>query len=305
MGFFRRYRQTIIIAVILLGTLAVFSINASDPATDSFIGRAALEVVGPVQRSITWVGQKIDGVFNAYINLVNAAADNQRLSQEVARLRQEKAATEDLRLTNRRLRALLGLHQSKQWPTVAAEVVGADVTGHFRTVIINKGSNHGVGLHMPVMDMQGLVGRTVLVSPHYSKVLLLTDPNAGVDVLVQRNRSRGIVVGAGEQGLKLNYVESKNDLHAGDVLITSGVAGVFPKGLLVGSVTSVKSEGRGVFSQVKAEPAVDFRRLEEVLIILRQPRFVQKAVAEAEAKAAPAAKPARRPQAPPARKKKP
>jgi len=285
-GFFRRYRLTIIIFVIVLGTLAVFSINASNPNTSSLMGRMALEVVGPVQRSITWVGDKIDNVFNAYFNLVNTAEQNRRLMAQLARLRQQQAATEDLRLANRRLRALLGLSQSKQWPTVTADVVAADVTGHFRTVIINKGSIHGVGPHMPVIGVQGLVGRTVLVSPHYSKVLLLIDPNAGVDVLVQRNRTRGLVIGAGDQGLKLNYVESKNDVRPGDRLITSGVAGVFPKGLLVGSVTTVRAERRGVFSRVTAAPAVDFQRLEEVLVILRQPKFVQKAMAEAEKRAA-------------------
>lgn len=285
MGFFKRYRLTVLLAVFLLATLAVFSINAGNPTGDTFLGRVALEVAGPVQSAITWVGDHVEYVFNSYFNLVKAAEENRQLKTELGRLRQQQAGMEDLRLANIRLRAQLGLARRGQWPSVAAEVVAADYSGAFRTVIINKGSGDGISLHMPVAHVQGLVGRVVLVSPHYSKVLLIIDPNAGVDVLVQRTRTKGIIEGAGEKGLVLNYVESKNDVEVGDSLVTSGVAGVFPKGLLVGTVTSVQSAGRGVFKKVNAAPAVDFDRLEEVQVILRQPGFVQRAIAEAEKKA--------------------
>lgn len=290
MGFFKRYRLTIIIAIFLLATLAVFSINAAGPGSDSLLGRAALEVAGPVQRALTRIGVSVDDIINSYFNLVNAAEENKQLTKEVARLRVEQAQTEDLRLANIRLRQLLALIGRETHETVAAEVVAADISGRFRTVIINKGSIDGIGLHMPVTHIQGLAGRVVLVSPHYSKVLLLVDPNAGVDVLVQRNRTRGMIVGAGDAGLVLNYVQSKFDVRVGDVLITSGVAGVFPKGLLVGAVATVKTQGRGGFSRITAQPAVDFHRLEEVMVIIRQPGFVQRAIAEAEKEAKPKAK---------------
>lgn len=273
MGFFSRYRFVVLVAVFLLATLAIFSINASRDTGDSPLSQAVLEAAGPVQRALTWVGDSIDYVFSTYVALINASRDNRELTKEVARLKQQLVQMEELRLANTRLGVLLGLKRKTDQPSVAAVVVASDPTSRFSTVIINKGSSDGLRTNMPVVGPAGLVGRIVSVSPHYAKVLLLSDPNTGVDVVVQRSRARGLVEGAGGEGLRLKYVVSSNDVAPGDRLLTSGLAGVFPAGLVVGTVSKVSKDNQGLFLQVSARPAVDFNRLEEVLVVLHQPSF--------------------------------
>ena len=126
---------------------------------------------------------------------------------------------------------------------------------------------------MPVVNTQGVVGRIIWSSPNYSKVLLLSDPNSGVDVMVQRSRARGVVEGAGKDRLRLKYLQQGMDIIPGDKLITSGAAGVFPPDILVGVVRSVEKEDTGLFQKVEVDPAVDFDHLEEALIILQRRRI--------------------------------
>ncbi len=257
----------------MLAAFVVFSIHAGKKPRSSWAGRLVLELVGPVQRLVTAAGDSASRLWQRYFYLVHAAGDNQRLKAQVARMRQELTDLEELKLANQRLRRLLGLKDKLSYPVVACEVVAVDPSSHFRNAIIDKGRKEGVLPLMPVVQAQGVVGRVVWSSPHYAKVLLLTDPNAAVDVLVQRSRARGVVEGAGPRRLRLKYVLRNYDLTVGDRLITSGAAGVFPKGILVGTVRSVRKEAKEVFQDVEVEPAVDFARLEEVLVILHRRDF--------------------------------
>ncbi len=260
-------------AALLLVALSLFSINAGKPPRSSLAGRALLEVVGPVQSAVHWLGSKAEDIWTTYFSLVHAARHNKQLKAEVAELRGALVEQDEVRQANRRLRSLLALKSRMVHPVAAAEVVAVDPTNNFRTAIINRGTADGVDALMPVIQDDGAVGRVVWASPHYAKVLLLTDPNAGVDVLVQRTRARGVAEGAGKDRLRLKYVMQNDDVAVGDRLITSGAAGVFPKGILVGTVQAVKKDGKGVFQEVEVEPAVAFDRLEEVLVILRRPDF--------------------------------
>lgn len=262
------------VALLLLGAMALFSVGASRGLKDTWLGRAMLEVVGPVQSAVTGAADWVHGGVKRYFFLVQAAKENDQLRHRVAAMRQELADQEELKQANARLRKLLGLTERLTYPVVAAEVVGSDPTVHFKSAIINKGTATGVQNLMPVVHDAGVVGRVVWASPHFAKVLLLIDPNSGVDVLIQRTRARGVVEGAGDNLLRLKYALHTDNVAIGDRVVTSGAAGVYPKGLLVGTVRSVTSEGKGVFQQVDVEPAVDFDRLEDVLVILHRRRFV-------------------------------
>jgi rod shape-determining protein MreC len=274
-GIFRRHRFPLLVAFFLLVALILFSVHAGrEPASTPF-GRFMLEVVGPVQRLVTSTVDGIDSVWRHYFALVHAAKENEELRREVARMQRELNAQEELRLGNERLRGLLKLKAALSYPLVAGEVVAVDPTDHFRTAVINVGANSGVQKLMPVVQVQGAVGRVTWTSPNYAKVLLLTDPNSAVDVIVQRSRVRGIVEGAGKYSLRLKYTLHNDDVIPGDKLVASGAAGVFPKGIMIGTVTSVKKEPKGVFLVVDVEPAADFSRLEEVLVILHRRDFME------------------------------
>lgn len=272
MGFFGRYRFPLLMTAFLLGALALFSFNAGRDPESTISGRLLLEILGPAQSSVSWVGDGVGGVWNRYFALMQAARQSEDLKRQVAQLRQQLTDLEELKAENSRLRELLKFPPGEGLPLVAAQVVGADPTNYFRSIIINKGTGDGVLAHMPVVNAKGVVGRVIWSSPSYAKVLLLIDPNAAMDVLVQRSRARGIVEGAGRDSLRLKYIQLAEDVSAGDRLISTGADGVFPKGMLVGLVRAIKQGGKGVFQSIEVEPAVDFDRLEEVVVILHQRR---------------------------------
>lgn len=275
MNFFRKYRFPIIVGLFVLGALAYFSFSAGKGVERIPAGRYLLELTGPVQRGITGVGDWFNSIWRHYFALVQASEENDRLKKELAALKQRTVDRDELELANRRLKKLLEFKQNLDYPMVAAEVVGTDPSAQFKTVIINKGASHGVLPLMPVVCAQGAVGRVIWSSPHYAKLLLLIDPNSGVDVIVQRSRARGVAEGAPGGELRLKYLIHTEDVRLGDKVITSGAAGVYPKGILVGTVSAVRQGQDGAFQRVQITPAVDFGRLEEVLVLLRRRQLDQ------------------------------
>jgi rod shape-determining protein MreC len=133
--------------------------------------------------------------------------------------------------------------------------------------LVNKGEKDGAAKDMAVVTSEGVVGRVIEVSLHTAKVLLITDPNSGMDVIVQRSRTQGIMEGKVEEVCVLKYVQKNEDVQVGDKVITSGLGGIFPKGLMTGTVTKVERKRPGIFQYIEVTPSVDFSRLEEVLIL--------------------------------------
>ncbi|MGZ8478400.1 MAG: rod shape-determining protein MreC, partial [Candidatus Binatia bacterium] len=142
--------------------------------------------------------------------------------------------------------------------------------------VLNKGSADGVRKGMAVVTPLGVIGKVVSVTGRTAKVLLLTDPNSGIDVLVQRTRSRGIVSGSLESGTVLKYVKRSEDVQEGDRLVTSGLDNVFPKGMLAGTVIKVRKQSRGLFQTVEVLPAVQASLVEEVLVVSGETEPAQK-----------------------------
>ncbi|MDH3392690.1 MAG: rod shape-determining protein MreC, partial [Desulfobulbaceae bacterium] len=171
--------------------------------------------------------------------------------------------------TNVRLTKLLGLKKSLPPPTLTARIIGKDPSLWFKTVIIDRGSSDGVKQGMPVVTVEGIVGQIMSASPHYAKVLLASDPNSAIDVLVQNTRAQGIIKGNGTD-YQLHYVLRNWKITQGDAIVTSGLGGVFPKGLQVGTVTKVTESRRGMFQQIDIKPSVDFLQLEHLIIIMKE-----------------------------------
>ncbi len=133
--------------------------------------------------------------------------------------------------------------------------------------MINKGTADGINIDFPVMGAEGVAGKVIETSWNVSKVLLLVDYNSHIDALIQRNRCRGVLQGSGKSGCELKYVQRSDDVRVGDVVISSGLAGVFPKGLVLGKVVEVDKKEAGLFQRIGVCPALDIARLEEVLVI--------------------------------------
>src|SRR5437773_6313431 len=233
----------------------------SDP-----LGRFFLEVMAPLQRASTAVTRTVSGTWHGLGDLMHSREENETLRDRVRDLEQQVARLNEAELENARLRHLLDFRETLQGDLLTARVIGRDATGLARTLVIDRGESAGVARGAAALAPAGIVGQVFLVSRHAARVLLVTDHNSGVDALVQRTRARGIVQGTVDAGCVLNYVKRTEDVQVGDTLVTSGLDGIFPKGLPIGRVTTIDKRGQGLFQSAEVTPDLDPERLEEVLV---------------------------------------
>jgi rod shape-determining protein MreC len=232
--------------------------------------RLVIEVTAPFQKFIKGSIDAVGGIWLKYFGLVNLYEENTRLKREADTLRMENYRYQELLATHGRLRKLLQFKKTINWPVLAAQVIGRDPTGWFKSVIIDKGRNSGLKVNMPVVNARGVVGRLVSVSLSYAKVLLIIDQNSAVDCIIQRSREGGIVKGLSSKVCKLDYMVKTGDVAVGDMVFTSGLGGVYPKGVPVGEVIEVANVPGELFKDIKVRPMVDFAKLEELLVVLKE-----------------------------------
>jgi rod shape-determining protein MreC len=264
--FIRRNRVLLSSSLFLLCSLAMLSVNARHPGRVDPLGRAFLEVMAPFQRVASVVASRVGDVWTGYVELLGVERENDRMRARLHDLERRATAYRELELMNRRLKRLLALQRRLPTWAVAAEVTGRDASVWFESLTLDKGETDGLQAGMPVLAPEGVVGVISSTSPHAARVLLLSDPNSGIDVLVQRTRVRGIVSGLLEKGAVLKYVKRGEDVQVGDRIVTSGLDGIFPKGMTVGRVTRVSRKDSGLFLYAEVTAAADASRLEEVLI---------------------------------------
>jgi rod shape-determining protein MreC len=265
-------KTVLILAGILLLTvnLVMLAVTTRRPAAWG-LGRMMIAFVAPFQELATHVVKTVQDSWWRYFFLVSVARENQQLLQQLAESQQKIIQQHELELENQRLRELLGFKRALPAPVIAAEIIGKDPSAWFKTVIIDKGSTDGLRRGLPAVSSLGVVGQIIEVSAHQSRLMLIIDRNSGADALVQRTRARGIVKGTSQDDCYLDYVLHADDVGVGDLVVSSGFDGVYPKGLLIGTVTAVDFKGGDFFKDVQITPAVDFDKLEEVLIILESP----------------------------------
>jgi rod shape-determining protein MreC len=232
---------------------------------------AFLEIVGPLDAAFANLTHSGSSIVNDYLDLVHVREENARLRLELAKVTSDRARLAELEAENQHLGELLELKYVLGTSAVAANVIGSDATGLSRTLVVNSGSSNGLRPGMAVLSNTGVVGKIIATSPHAARVLLIDDHNSALDGFDQRSRARGIVAGLVDDGLILKYADRSEDIRAGDAIVTSGLDGIFPRGLLVGTIKSVHREGPGLFLSVSIAPAVAFRGLEQVLIVTQPP----------------------------------
>jgi len=251
---------SLLCSITLLAALATGRLRL-DPAAMFF-----LDFMRPFQKAaqatVSWVG----GFRDRYIALWGLNEENERLRRRLLALEAERGRFLEAEATNARLRALLELKSSLA-SSVSATVIGNSASGWFRSITIDKGSQGGVRKGMAVVTPLGVVGQVTAVASQSSKVLLLTDQNSAVDVIDQRSRAQGIVSGSFEDDAVMKYVKRSEDVQVGDRLITSGLDGIYPKGLPVGVVSKLSKKGYGLFQTVEVTLAANPSRIEEVQVI--------------------------------------
>lgn len=218
-----------------------------------------------------WCVTTVTGTWNRYIYLIDVEKHNTALEQELGLLAIENQQLREQFLENQRLRTLLDFKQQFSYQMLPAEVIGRDSSSWFKTIILNRGSRSGIRSGSGVISPGGVVGTVIETTPHSSHVLLITDQNSTIDIIVQRTRVRGILEGLSETACRVNYVVKKEDIRIGDAIITSGLNAVFPAGIFIGNVVVANNNPDGFFKHIEVEPAVDFSKISEVLVVLSAP----------------------------------
>ena len=270
---------------VLLILVVLLSLRWSQPTTAHWMDSTVQTVAYPFQSVFHSVRSSIvQGVEN-YLYLVDLKQENNRLRLQVDALKEELNHYVNSSIQFNLLRGQLGFLEENPERKVFAEVIGESADNFHHVLLINKGSNAGIRRNFPVVLREGVVGRIQSVSPLESVVQLIVDRRHRFPVLIQRSRERmelqgeggslrlvaqdrGIALGTGE-GLRMNRIRMLADVEKGDRVIASGLAGIFPKGLLVGTVTSVNRERHELFQSADIQPVVDFNRIEGVFVILR------------------------------------
>jgi rod shape-determining protein MreC len=203
------------------------------------------------------------------VALIHVRQENLELKKQLQTLQLSLNGLREEAEAAKRLRKLLNFTEMVEFPMVPAQVVGRDPSGWFKTLLIDKGKMDGVRVEMAVVNHQGVAGRIIGVSSHYSKVLLLADINSAVDALIQESRCKGILAGVSEKMCELKYLPPTQKVTIGEHVVTSGLSRFFPKGLPLGTIIKVDTDTGEMFQRVLVQPAVDFSQLEEVLVVLK------------------------------------
>jgi rod shape-determining protein MreC len=231
------------------------------------VGPVLLWFVRPLQIVAQATTASIQELQRSFTNVSAYKAENEKLKKRIVDLEAERNRLLEAEATNLRLQQLLEFRSQLPADSITASIIANSASTWFQSCLLNKGSADGVEKGMAVVTPLGAMGQVVAVTGRTSKVLLLTDPNSGVDVMVQRSRARGIVSGSLDNGTVMKYVKRSEDVQEGDRLITSGLDGVFPKGLTVGTVTKVRKQHVGLFQFIEVTPTVTSSRVEDVLVV--------------------------------------
>jgi rod shape-determining protein MreC len=273
-----RQRSGILFLAVMLLHVVLISAQVNSKSGVPVLEAVTFGIFSEAQRSMSGVVSGVRRVWSGYIGLRYVKQENDALKRDLAAA--QIAAQEQRALASRArgLEKLLELRDRTSLQTVAAEIIGTAPTQDFRTVTIDKGTREGLRPDMAVIAPAGVVGRIVVggaraatehllgVGPT-AAVQLLVDRNAAAGAIVERSRAQGVVVGVGGDRLEMEYVSEVYDLVVGDAVVTSGIDGIYPKGLIIGRIESMDRSG-GAYKRIVVRPAVDFNALEEVLVVV-------------------------------------
>ena len=265
--------------LLLFGVLLIFSLVLVAATVGGKFGplhQLTMEMVGPVQSVFSRIGFSGRQLTDNYISLWDVHKENRQLKLMLDKYREQVDEYREAYSTYLHLQDQLEFKKQQNFPSLTARVVGKDHGYWFKTIIVDRGENDGVVVGMVARTDRGVVGQVIQVSANYSKILLANAPSSAIDAMVQKNRIRGILKGAGENGFILQYVLKNVDVEVGDTIVTAGIGGLFQTGIPLGTVSAVNKEQRGMFLEIEVKPEVDFQMLEVVFILLSEKQKVEK-----------------------------
>ena len=259
---------TSLLAGILMLSLILMTVNARYDKVNLFFESIVVLFFSPAQSFFSSVTDSITDGLGHYFFLVRTSLENERLLLELDRLSKKNNKLLERNKFLERSANLANFMDEDARPLVVAKVIGYDATQWSKVIFINKGTDHKVEKNLSVVTDAGVVGHVIHTSLKSSKVLLITDSRSAVDSLFQESRKSGIVVGTGEDICEMKFVSISAKVSVGDKVVSSGLGGVFRKGLVVGSVVDIVKEGHELFQEIRLATSVDFSNLEEVVVLL-------------------------------------
>jgi rod shape-determining protein MreC len=269
--FLRRIRLPALFLALMLGTLALMlGDRRATPDDGHWAVHALLDIAAPVQKAITRPVHSVAETWQRYVALVDVESENERLREQVAKLEQENLQFREALVVSGQLQRIAQMRRDFEVPLLPAQVVGQDASTWSQALLLDRGRTSQVRAGMPVIVDQGLVGLMSATTLHAGRAMLVLDRRSAVDAMIQRSRARGLVRGLGGDELEFSFMVRGDDVQVGDDVISSGVGGVYPKGIRVGTVVSVKADRDLLLHTARVKPAVDFGRLEQVFVVLHR-----------------------------------
>ena len=260
------FRPLIVLSIVSV-LLLTFYIREGDTGPIHAVRAGVVTITSPVRSLGSVIASPFNGLGNIFANLTASQEPLDELREQNKELTAQVAELSEAQETATRLEGLLELKSTYNLQSTAARIVGSSTDAWSRTVTIDKGSLDGLAINMPVTDSSGVIGQIIEVAPNSAVVRLITDEASGVSAMVQSTRAQGILQGQPDGTLRLEYVSVDADVKEGDIIVTSGIGGIYPKGLPLGTVASVEREPNALYYTVVVNVTSTTENNEEVLVI--------------------------------------
>jgi rod shape-determining protein MreC len=265
------YKKIFLTILFVITAILVINLTALNRTKQTPLEVAVKDTLAPIHQVVMNVSHKTRETFGFLGSLGTLGEENNKLKEEVRKLKNELAQVEEYKIENHQLRDMLDYRNftAGDYQLMVASVVGRDSSNWFGTITINRGSTDGIQRDMAVVVPEGLVGRVVAVSKNTAEVLLITDPRSGVGAMEQQSRVPGIIEGivSSAGSVRMVHLPKNKPVKEKQVIITSGIGGVYPSGIRIGKISTVKDDPGGMFKLATIDPFVDFTMLEHVFVV--------------------------------------
>ncbi len=274
-GISRQYIKLGISIIVLLISLYKFSTSSGTTRKLSPFKELMIDIGASVQYLVTSSYNAVSDTIDNYMMNVQASKNNDILRKEVLDLKQEIFSNSQVLRENNRLKKLLGFGEQKQFKKIVTQVVSWDPSIDHRVLRVNKGLKDGIELQSTAVTSKGLVGYVYRLTDHYADILTIEDSNNKIDAIIERTRSYGVIEGLNQKYCFMKYVTRTDPIILNDLVITSGQGNLYPKGLVIGKISRIERETYGISQKIRIDPAVNFSKLEEVVILVSQDNLLR------------------------------
>ena len=266
-NFFSKNTTLIIFTLLIIITIFIMTIDYHGKTYLNWLESIGLKLFSPINRGVTLVADNTKNYLKAIAEFKRMEAENKELKEKIEITYQENTILKEKLIAYDRLKKLLELKETFVYEMIPSLVISREPGNWFNSIIIDKGMADGVEKNMAVATSRGLVGRVVSVDSRTAKILLILDQRSAVGGMIQRSRDIGVVKGSESNYCYIEYLSNDADVKINDVVITSGLGSIFPKGLIIGKIVGIKKESHDLFQKVIVRPEVDFTKLEEVFVV--------------------------------------